>query len=194
VLAIGLLLATAIEMMQLFVLSRYFDATDIISGGLAVLLGWRFTRLEPDGRSLLMSRGSIWSFRLGMTIVWTLALMFIHWSPFDFRFDQPYIFERMQSFALIPFAEYYSGNYLNAFNDIIQKTLLFAPLGMLLNSLILSRRPGWIIAIAFVVAGVLELGQLFLPSRNPGITDLLIEPFGAWLGYQVSNRLKEIIT
>ena len=34
----------------------------------------------------------------------------------------------------MPFADYYAGNYLNSFDEIVQKTILFVPFGFLLSS------------------------------------------------------------
>jgi VanZ family protein len=41
---------------------------------------------------------------------------------------------------------------------------------------------------AFGLALVLEIGQVFLPTRYPSITDILVETVGACCGYILSSR------
>ena len=37
--------------------------------------------------------------------------------------------ERFEKDGVVPFADYYAGNYISAFNRMIDKTVVFAPLG-----------------------------------------------------------------
>ncbi|MCE9529630.1 MAG: VanZ family protein [Planctomycetes bacterium] len=189
---VGLALAGTIEMMQLFVLSRYFDTTDIITGSLAVLAGWRIMRAWQEHRETSVNAVRFPAgLRAGLLLFWVLALVFIHWEPFDFQFGKEFLDQRWHDLSFVPFADYYAGNYLYSFNEIIQKTLLFVPFGLFLGSAGATRADArLVVSAAFVFALVLEVGQLFLHHHNPGISDMIIEPFGAWLGCLAASRLR----
>jgi len=195
VLGVGVLLAGTIEMMQLLVMSRYFDTTDIITGGLAVLAGWRLMMAWQERRDQTHEPHFPVAYRVALLSIWVLALVFIHWEPFSFRTDANYLSERTSQVSLIPFADYYAGNYLVSFNEMIQKTLLFVPFGLLLGVTGTSRSDTLIVLnVSFFLALTLEIGQLFMPHHHPGVSDLILETFGAWLGSLAANRLHALQT
>lgn len=193
VLSIGFVLAATVEMMQLLVMSRYFDSTDIITGGLAVLAGWRLllawrsSRETPEG----IAASARWRFVL--VPLWVAALVFVHWEPFDFRFGKGFVEHRWRNLNLFPFAEYYQLSYLEAANEMIQKTLLFVPFGLLLSATSAGRRDvPFVLAAAAVLAVILDIGEIFLRNAHPRMADILIEPFGAWLGCLSADRVRRL--
>ena len=188
VLGMGIVLAGTIETMQLFVLSRYCDTTDIITGSLAVLVGWSVMRAW-HGSTTASHAELPFRLRVALFIAWVAALLFVNWEPFDFSFESGFLEQRWSDLSLVPFADYYAGNYLTSFNEIIQKTLLFVPFGLLLSW---NRSASIVVAAAMLFAVLLEAGQFFLRHHHPGISDLLIEPFGAWLGYMAGCRLRAL--
>ena len=188
----GFALAGTIEFMQLFVMSCAFDSTDIITGSWAVLGGWCIMRKWRDCHE---APGGF-SNGLGafLFLAWVAELIFINWEPFDFRIDSAFLTGRWQQVSLVPFTEYYGRNYLHSLNDMLQKTLLFMPVGLLLSQTTASRF-NWAIVVgfAFLFALILETGQFFLPQRHPVVSDVLVETFGAWLGLVATNHLRHLI-
>jgi VanZ family protein len=166
---LGLSAAAVIELAQLLAVSRYFDATDVLIGGAAVLVAW-FT-----ARRLATQFGSP-NLRAVLVAACLAVLIFMEWQPFDFTLSLSQARSRLHQVSLLPFLDYLRGNYLNSLDDGIHKALLFAPLGVLLapsfptsGTAILFR---WSLAVAIAV--VLEVGQLFLPTRYASVTDVLV--------------------
>ncbi len=199
VLGLGLALAGLIEFLQLFVVSRGFDGTDIVTGSLAILGGWgavwslrrgAFPGLrprEPRCHDSLAER-RLWM-RAALGVTWLGVLLFVHWQPFDVTFDAEFLAGRLQRLALVPFADYQRGTESNAFDQVVHKTLLFVPVGVLL-----APRPRraevWAVLAALCLAAGLETGQLLLPTRYASVTDVLVEGFGAWMGIVWTARLR----
>ena len=192
VLTIALVMAGTIEFMQLFVNSRYCSSTDIITGTFAIIFGWMLVEPRWLGRSesLFLSV----RVRAALLLFWVASLIFINWQPFDFVHDRGFLVERWQGQSWIPFFDYYSGNYLQAFMDILEKTLLFVPVGFFMQTM--RNDPWWqfvVIAVAILFAISIEAGQFFLRQHHPGISDIIIEPAGAWLGCLAASRWQQLI-
>jgi glycopeptide antibiotics resistance protein len=207
VLGLGLGLAGLIEFGQLFVYTRFCDTTDIVTGGLAVLAGWGLglvvrrprpaaaypAHLGPATHAGLSTPRAV--VYCGSFLVWLSVLVFINWQPFDFAFSDGTAVRRLREMSFIPFAVYYQGNYLNSFDQIVYKVILFVPVGVLLAPL--GRRVGrnlagpLVLLVAVVLATGFEAGQLFLPTRYASVTDVLIETLGVWLGLVVARRASE---
>lgn len=194
VFGIGLLIAGTIECLQLFNLGRYFDTSDIFSGGVSILLGWvsgialvaRWTASgcqpipAPRGR-----RGVPWLVVLG--VVWLTVVLFVEWHPFRV------VTTPRWPTTWLPFLDYYQQrNYFQPLDQLVRKTLLFLPGGILLALSLQGsgrRGRGWgIVGLAFLIASVAEAGQLFLPERYFSLTDILVETNGAWLGRGLANH------
>jgi glycopeptide antibiotics resistance protein len=175
VLGVGLLVAGGVELMQLLVWSRFADATDVVTGALAVLAGWWAGR--DDAR---MSHKAL----LG---AWVAVLVFINWHPFNFKLSPGTALARLAEMSWVPFVDYYRGDYLNALDQFLEKTVLFLPVGALLAAGRGVRLPA---AVGFGagLAVLLETGQLLLPTRYASVTDVLVETGGTWLGFAVARR------
>jgi glycopeptide antibiotics resistance protein len=217
VFGIGLAVTGAVEVLQLFVYSRYCLVTDIVTGTAAILLGWGLARnLCAHG---VPARAWVW--RLGVAgrgmqgpvtwvllfCVWLGAMVLFNWKPFDFTTDPArfaaadglltdentavYALRRM---AWAPLADYYWGSKYDAADQFLQKSLSFAPLGIIMAFALRRReRPGGstrVVFVALVVGLAIEAGQFFIPSRHPSTTDLLVESFGAWLGFAATRHVE----
>jgi glycopeptide antibiotics resistance protein len=205
VLAVGAGLAALVEFLQLFVESRHCDASDVITGALAVLGGWAaslawsrnragFAVRALDGRRLLL-------------LVWLGVLVVVNWQPFDFSFDLAFGQRRFREMSLVPFADYQRTATVHALDQLLHKVLLWVPLGALLavpawraggvnppvggstGGITAPARQGPLVLAAFAVAICLEAGQLFLPTRYASVTDVLLETVGAWIGVTAMRRL-----
>jgi glycopeptide antibiotics resistance protein len=185
VLVIGVALAGAIEAMQLIIFTRYCDSTDIVTGSLAVLIGWRLMRYflaEKDARRTRQAR-------LALLVGWVGALAFIHWEPFDFRCESAFVSQRWHEMSFVPFADYDSGNYLLSFSAMLDEALLFVPFGFLLASIANVRSTLIVVVSALLLASLLETGKFFLSRHSAGISDLILATSGAWLGCLLVKRL-----
>jgi glycopeptide antibiotics resistance protein len=182
----GALLALTMEAGQLFVMSRTTSVTDVLVGTLGVLAGWGVVRaIRPtQGRGLSLNLGLL----LGQA--WIGLLLAVNWLPFDF--DASIMRRRLSEVNWVPFATQYEKNYMNALEEAMTKTLLFAPLGAVVAAMGLRRiiRKRTAIALGVLVAAIIEAGQLALPSRIAGPTDLIFGGVGSWLGASVALRLR----
>jgi glycopeptide antibiotics resistance protein len=118
---------------------------------------------------------------------------FLNWHPFDFSRDLRWAAQRLIDVPVIPFVDYWGGNYFNAMDQIVSRLALYMPAGM-----ILPLAMGWkttkatairVVLTVAVWAVAVEIGQALLPSRYPSLTDVLVESLGAWLGYLCAQRL-----
>lgn len=140
VFGLGLATAGLIELLQLFVSSRFFETTDVVTGGLAVWAGWCVGtvcwRSEADPGISANARGvsslQAW-YPLGF-LGWLAVLVLIGWQPFDFTADTAVAARRLQRLSLVPFADYYRGTEYYAFDQFVCKILLFFPLGAFVAS------------------------------------------------------------
>ena len=95
--------------------------------------------------------------------------------------------------SLIPFAGYRRGSPLNALNDLLTKTALSVPLGLIAYFVLRparSLRPASLVAwaaVAVFVFGVVEVGQFFLPGKSPDPTDVLVGVAGTLAGLVVAQ-------
>ena len=101
----------------------------------------------------------------------------------------------MAGVSLLPFADYVAGNYFQALDQLITRVAHFLPAGLLLPAAFgweMKKHAG--IRVVLLVAAwavVIEVGQAFLPTRYPSLTDVLVESLGAWLGYWCGRRLRD---
>jgi VanZ family protein len=190
VFGLALVLVGAIKSVQLFVLSRNSYALDVVTGALAILLGWALG--VAVGRSTRAGRRAAWGLAL---CAWVVVVAFLNWSPFDFSDDPGQALRRLGEVPLLPFADYVAGSYLNALDQLISRLALFLPAGLLLPEALgweTDRAAGARVVLAVAVwAAMIEIGQAFLPTRYPSLTDVLVESLGAWFGYRCAERLRD---
>jgi VanZ family protein len=176
---LGLLGAAAVEFMQLFVLSRSCDASDVVTGCAAVLAGW----------AVAHSRGAAWA----AVLAWAGALVYLNWLPFDFTFDDHAIRARWDAVSWLPFDDYLQGRYIDVMQAAADKALQFLVLGALLALAAGPEGGQGLLAglgVAALLAAVLEGGQFLLPTRYASVTDVLVETCGAGLGLWLISRLR----
>ncbi|MDO9091413.1 MAG: VanZ family protein [Rubrivivax sp.] len=188
VLRLGLLCAAALEVAQLFVLSRVTDSTDVLLAGVGVVLGaaalpWlrRMRAADPARQALVMQLA------FG---VWVLTATVALWLPFNFSFDGFGMASVVEATTRVPFRTYLFRGEFAALSEILRKLLVFLPGGLLLGAWTVHQRAGrpwrWLLP-AFVLALVLEAGQLLLPGKVPDLTDALLGCLGAWFGWRLAR-------
>jgi glycopeptide antibiotics resistance protein len=197
--AFGIAIVAAIEFLQVFVHSRVADATDVITGSAGVVLGvMAATRLSQRSASQSTrpeeSRAVLWA-KAGV-LVWFALLASYHWNPFDFTTDAARVTIGMHQLVSVPFYSYYIGTEFHAFTEMSRKTLLAVPLGVLLR---LCERSGGPVpalmkssvqaAVGLILLLAIELGQVFLPTRIPDSTDVLMGEIGVLAGMWLTTRV-----
>lgn len=204
---IGGLVVVAIELAQLFVYSRFTDTTDVIMGTAGVALGAALMRRLRGATDELPAAEPApepaadlaWLRWLGIAALYAAMVTACYWFPFDFSADKETIREHLAGFFGVPFAAMYSGSEFKAVSNLLQKTLVFAPLGALLT-IAAWRMPvpqavrriflGGLLLACFGVAFGIELGQVLSPRHTPDFTDVILCTAGALAGMIVTVRLK----
>jgi VanZ family protein len=217
VLLFALGLTSLVELLKLFVYSRVFDTTSILTGTAAIWLGWQVGQAWRDRARTVRSRslglftmtGPMPVFSSGAAALlfagWLGALLYVNWRPFDFTTDPARFasaFEELPLHGLrrmswLPLVEYYWGSKYEALDQFLRKAVSFLPLGVLAGLQLSRLYTPWVsgrVIITALLAGVLvEAGRYFLPSRVPSVTDALIGCFGAWLGFILTRHVRTVL-
>ena len=200
-LALGLSIAVGIELCQLFVVSRYSDATDLVTGACGVFLGawWMRSLRGATGRApdkpTPGARSWLWQ---GLVVLYVILLLALFWYPYDFTTEKGLVKERLRSFSKVPFGVIFGGSEMIAITQLLRKTLWFAPLGALLAKLVslvaagpAMRRvlqAGCLVLMA-VIGVALELGQILLPRHVVDLTDVILYVGGGAVGMALATHL-----
>jgi VanZ family protein len=185
----GLLIAAGVEAVQLIVLSAGTYASDVLLGAVLIVAGWKLAAWPRPFSSLQWTVG---------LVGWVVALLLVYWAPFDVSPDR--FGERLARGEWLPFADYYSGNYLGAFNRILEKALVFIPVGFLATRAwpdVLSRSerrlslfaPRKSALVGAGLAGVIELGQALMTEHSATTSDVILGAVGAGFGGLIALRL-----
>ena len=196
-------IAFAIEFAQVFVMSRITDATDMVTAlagsalGGAIACKLKNYRIEPkrsEYNTILKYRGPA-----VMLSLWMFIPLVIDWYPFTFVFDKATIKFQLAGLSWIPFSNYQANNFYHAIAASARKIIVFIPAGMITAYLTRGGRQysktvnGIIICISslFIIgwAGVIEIGQFFLPDDVPDLTDIMMEFFGFLIGYWILQHI-----
>ena len=190
--AVGAPLIAGVEVAQVFIRSHSASTTDILFGSAGVAIGaWGGSALLGGTPARRAAGARVWVPALAALAAWCLVLAMYHWQPYDFTIDRSRIREKLGDISLIPFAGYARSRWLNAMTDMLTKLSLSMPFGAI-ASLVVRRRAtrvillGWI-AVAVGVFGMLEFGQLFLPTRTPDPTDVLTGALGTAAGFGIAQ-------
>jgi VanZ family protein len=195
--AAGAALVVLVEAAQVFIVSHAADVTDVIFGWIGVAVGTALLSraLANGGGALPIEEGGGGYRRAGAIAAWCAVLLAYHWMPYDFTFRAAAIHAKLNGLSLLPFNGYNAGSNLNALNELLTKLGLAAPLGVIaafvgrrdarLGRALVLWIPAWI-----VIFGAIEGGQLFLPSRFPDPTDVLVGVVGATAGLLAGRWLR----
>lgn len=188
-----------IEFFQIFVYTRVTDTTDIFTGSLGSAVGiWLAIRWRTGEPATKQAKAAGNTSGVIAGILLCLALIFaVFWYPFDFRADGTFLRSRFaEATTRVPFAIYYFGTEYRAATEVFHKMGFFFPLGILLALLAGRIRSGphslWkmtALASVGIVAGSVELGQLFLPGKFADLTDWALEMAGGWAGCALVWRI-----
>jgi hypothetical protein len=118
----------------------------------------------------------------------TAALLAFGLSPFEFEF-----FRDTSPFQWIPLLEYYQHTSAGSLYDAGFGLLSFALFAAFFRASTGASRMATI-AAALVLATLIELVQMFLPSRFPGTTDIAIAALEALIGDVVESNIENAAT
>ncbi|MBI4523048.1 MAG: VanZ family protein [Deltaproteobacteria bacterium] len=202
-LLLGCLVAASLEIGQIFIVSRTASLLDAIVSAVAIVTGTILAAIfssqpvlmggKRDSAILAKPRVDV-----GWLIFWLLYVCYLLYEklrPFQFEFDRQSVHAKIEGLAIMPFLDYVSGSsdIRLILDDVLKDGLFFVPLGLsgyvFLNRL-LKGRSSFLASIGSLlvglsVAGEGEIGQLFLPSRTPDITDVCLGVLGACVGTRV---------
>jgi VanZ family protein len=196
--AVAMAIVVVVEAAQVFISSHAATTTDVLFAGLGAAAGVSLGRRFVAGGRLAGAspRRTVNWYALAALVAWVGVLGAYHWLPYDFAFDKDAIEDKLGRMSLLPFAGYRGGSYLNALNNLLTKLALSAPIGLAASFVLPSsqaRRPivvvGWFIVGAAIFAGI-EFGQLFVPTRLPDPTDVLVGVTGVVAGLRVGSWLR----
>lgn len=192
-LALGVVIAISIEVMQVVVLDRYTSSTDVILATVGIGVGvLGMYQMRRDGDHNNAERWPLrcrWaSASLVAAIVYSAAIAAVFWAPYDFTNDTRLIKERVEDFWSIPFARLQAGSDIQALFATIRKSLWFLPLGAFVG-LSIAWAPvtdtvrAWLYlagcAAILAIATCVELGQVLQPNKFADASDILICGAGA---------------
>lgn len=187
----GVLVTTAIEVMQLFVYSRVSDVDGILFGTAGFLAGGLALPVREQDTVGRRSRLQF-SFLLLATVLYSAALVWFFWYPLNFDFDMAEVARRGRDFLRVPFALLQAGTYYNAMSEVVRKVWTFAMLTALIAVTLglaqtdVAQQRSRILAISLALACglgvIIEVGQLALPGRYADITDVLLYTTGSTVG------------
>ncbi|MFN9746494.1 MAG: VanZ family protein [Betaproteobacteria bacterium] len=185
----ALALALGVEVMQLFVLSRVSDVTDVFVGTAGVLAGAGLARLLqgwgdwPAPRQRAVLRGAL--------AAWALGTVAVLWLPFDFDPQRATVQDAWAAVSRLPFTTYVQRTEYGALGEILRKLAVFLPGGLLLALLARGQGPAaWPRLLALGAAAlVLEAGQVLLPSKVADLTDAALGLLGGFVGWRLGRGL-----
>lgn len=169
-----------LEVGKLFIVSRFFNTANVISGWLGCIGGLAIGLLSGKRKNIDKLNWGI-----GLTL---LYIFYLGWFPFDFNWRIEHIPARLPSMlTLLPLYDYAMGASLNHARLFLQSIFLSALLVYLLKIRLgwFQRKTYgvWAAALFCAVLGILqEGGQIFLSSRHPSMTDIYCFAAGGYLG------------
>lgn len=199
---LGGVFALAIELVQLLVVSRYTDVTDILLGTIGALAGaWLVIRFNASPPPLVVPSGQRPSTEvvtpwLAAIVALSLFLVAGFCFPPEFTADRALIRDRVETFLRVPLLSLYRGTEFNATSQVLSRLLFFAPIGALWARVAAPYRRDvrrLVLAVGVAWAGALALGieglQLFMPGKVADVTDAILCLLGAIGGMLLTNRV-----
>jgi VanZ family protein len=184
-----------IEAAQLFVYSRFTQVSDVIvgtvGGSIGVGLGHRIFNPGLSGNcSIIDAPARLWA---ALALIYVVFPCVVLWWPLNFDADPDMIKSKVRLLAELPLDQLLmKQSFLRTLSQMIERTLLFLPLGLLVGLSIMTGflwapvRPRTALAlgigIVLTIAASIEAGQLFLPTRIPDLADVILATAGGALG------------
>lgn len=195
----GALLASLIEVLQLFVASAVTEGGSVVLAAAGAGLGYGSAQwLKLKGAGVLLK----WFSRLWMLLAlgYGVLLMFVSgW----FSHAWVGVPEAISSFnyqALIPFYYHYFSTETSAVRSLVFNAAMYGPLGMGALLLALDAPHRWPLfrRLALVAGGllavVMETGKLFVSLKHPDYTNILIAMVSVWTAFGLGVWLRKLFS
>jgi VanZ family protein len=187
---LGLLFAAAIEVLQVFVHSRYASGTDVAAGMAgAGFGGWLATRFGPAAVRPF-PRGGFWraagaAAKAGLLLGGMAAVLWAKWQPLEYRWPPDGLGQALRAMLRVPFYHQYWNTEFEATAQLAADVGSAALLGLVWGSLLKRLgRPGLVTAAALagVFGAAAEAGQVFFPPHVPDLTTVVLAGAGGAAG------------
>jgi len=190
-------LAAVLELIQVFIFTRYASTTDVVIAGVGGVVGAAssgplYRYLEDQTAGAGSSRGSHRAAALVLGTLYVAVAIASFWYPFDFIWNWKRFQHQAGGVLSYPFMSYYWGTEYNAISNLMRSLMLFLPVGMVMRYGVRSGsgRAWWLpIFVGLVLGLIIELGQACTGSRTPDSTDVMLYTAGTVIGWVVVNRL-----
>jgi VanZ family protein len=187
------LVAFIVELMQLFVLSRYSDITDVITAAIGAFMAIKlfpyFAAKNPLSVSVVEKTDfqKILSTELSL-ILWCLLLAFFAIYPAELIASKTEFVNKWHGFFSVPLETYWRGNSFSAITQLLRKVVLAIPLGLLITAVTFKHqihKKFYIFPALFGFSYMLglELIQLILSNKVSVLSDVLLNVGGLYLGF-----------
>jgi VanZ family protein len=180
--------AAVLELLQLFVLSRSTDTTDVLMAIVAASIVGLFARL-PAATSAATHASSVTAMHVLFMAAGALLTLALSWYPFVPHADPRAWREALLSWGDLPLGALFATQPLQAGTTVLQKVLLFALWGALAAWASRHRRRGLsgaglaILCASAVLMLLVEGGKLFLRDKVSSPVNIGFEGLGVWLAY-----------
>jgi VanZ family protein len=194
-------LALVVELLQLFVLSRYSDITDVITAAIGTILVIKLFPLfaakhqlsATDDRKTDLQK--VLSVELYL-ILWCLLLAVFALYPAELIQSKTEFLNRWSGFFSVPLETYWRGNPYSAITQLLRKVVLAFPLGLLIAAVAFKYQIHRKYHIYAALVGVvylllLELTQLILVNKVAVLSDVLLNLGGLYLGFVMYSKHNE---
>lgn len=192
------LAAALLELLQLFVMSRSTDSTDVL---LAAVAGLGVGLLRP--RSATPQPGSLSTLGRGqltlLIAAWSLLTMALAWYPYQPRANWSTLLAELAQWRAAPLGAYFETGLLYAATSVLQKSLLFAPWGAL-AAWVYPREPSAtgrsklasriVLICGLSLMLIIEGGKLLLDGKASNPSNIAFELFAVWLAYRWVKLLR----
>jgi glycopeptide antibiotics resistance protein len=174
----GFLVIAGVELCQVIVRSRVADVTDVVVGSVGVAGGIAAARVLFSAAEPGVADRRRMTARVALAIA--LALYAVaNWSPFNFTISGMRVGDRLSALVQVPFYSYYLAAELQAFTTLATKLATLLPIVLL--TAVAARTngatPRRLLGFAFVLVcffAIVEFGQVFLPTRFPDSSDIIL--------------------
>ena len=189
-LVVGGAYAVGLEVLQMFMFSRYSSATDALLGAVGSAVGGAVaTRFGPAARRALPTglawRGLGWMVRLAAFAAVAGALVWGKWQPFALAWPEEGVAAALVERLQVPFYAQYWNSEFEAAAQLLRDVLTAAAMGLLLVSLVPRVVPGRRAAsavVAAMAAATVEMAQVLFPPHSADMTTAVLAAGGAVAG------------
>lgn len=189
-----------LECLQLIIRTRTTSLPDALCAGAASALGalaltvlYRQSAKSKQIDLYMVSAPCTALMSILLLTGYSLLVLCVKLQPFDFIFDPMAVKQKLDAFNFIPFMGYVRGGSSDPgiiLFDLAREGLLYLPVGLIISFAMkraFSRAAnktvfGIALFIGCIVSGTGEIGQIFVVSRYPDITDILLGACGAGVG------------